>query len=386
MTGNQFGVPFEKEEYQARLNNVRKKMEEKSMELLMVRDPANIHYLTGYNTLGLSNFVLLLVSINCEPILFARQLECFLAYKTTNLHEIYPWQDHENPFLILKDILSQRQISTQHVGIEKTCRYFTVADYTRLSRILNDNTLDGSGIVESCRMIKSPSEIEYIRQAGVFSAIGMRAGMDAVKEGATENEVAGAVYNAMVSSGSEMPSGGPIVTGGWKSGIPHSNFFRLMLQQGDAILFEHGGVYNRYCAPLMRTAVIGPKFNPEIKKMYEVCKEALQAAINIIRPGVTSAEVDAACSQVIEQAGYYEYYKKRAGYSVGVGFQPSWMEAHIFDLKKGDTRELKAGMVFHIPPALRKYGEFGVGISETVAVTDSGCEVLTNYSNELNIK
>ena len=64
MTGNQFGVPFEKEEYQARLNNVRKKMEEKSMELLMVRDPANIHYLTGYNTLGLSNFVLLLVSIN----------------------------------------------------------------------------------------------------------------------------------------------------------------------------------------------------------------------------------------------------------------------------------------------------------------------------------
>jgi Xaa-Pro dipeptidase len=83
--------------------------------------------------------------------------------------------------------------------------------------------------------------------------------------------------------------------------------------------------------------------------------------------------------------GYYEYFKKRLGYSVGIGFPPGWGEGHIFDLKQDDPREIKAGMVFHIPPAMRVGNDWGFGLSETVVVTETGCEVLGGLSRELAV-
>ena len=118
-----------------------------------------------------------------------------------------------------------------------------------------------------------------------------------------------------------------------KSGIMHSNFRRLELKEGDAILFEFGGVYNRYAGALMRSAVIG-EVNDKIKRMNDVCAEGPQAAIDTIKPGVTSGEVDAACRKVIEKAGFFENYKKRIGYSIGSSYPPDWGEGHIIDLNK----------------------------------------------------
>ncbi|MBA7640227.1 Ectoine hydrolase [subsurface metagenome] len=154
------------------------------------------------------------------------------------------------------------------------------------------------------------------------------------------------------------------------------------MKEGDAILFELGGVYNRYTGALMRSAVLG-KANDKIKRMNEVCAEGLQAAIDSIRPGVTSGEVDEACRKVIEKAGFFENYKKRTGYSIGCSYPPDWGEGQIIDLKKDDPRVLEPGMVFHIPPALRVLNEYGVGVSETVVVTDHGCEVITNFDRKL---
>lgn len=144
-------------------------------------------------------------------------------------------------------------------------------------------------------MIKSPAEIEYIRKSTRFT----EAGMKSLAEGKTENEIAAKVFEAMIAAGSEFPSTAPIITGGWKSGIPHTTFHRLVLREGDAILFEIGGVYNRYTAALMRSAVIG-KGDPEINLMNDICSEAVQAAIDIIKPGVTSGEVDEACRGLLK--------------------------------------------------------------------------------------
>lgn len=383
MRGDQLGVPFTGEEYAVRLANVRREMARRGIDVLLLREPANVHYLTGYNTLGLSSFMVLFVTQDQEPKMVARYLETYIASKSSNVTEVRAWDDHENPFEVTREFLRQNNWLNKRIGLEKTCKYLPVSEYEKLIAALGVEVADGSGIVESSRLIKSQTEIEFIRKAAEFTAAGMRSGMEALGVGVSENQVAGAVYEAMASAGSENPSGGPIVTGGWKSGVPHSNFFRLKLQEGDAVLFEHGGAYNRYNAALMRTGVIGPKYDPEIKVMYDICVEALEAAIATIKPGVTSGEVDEACRGIIERAGYYDCFRKRTGYSIGVGYPPSWMEAHIFDLKKDDPRPLQAGMVFHIPPALRKYGQFGVGVSETVLVTETGCESLTQFPREL---
>ena len=117
--------------------------------------------------------------------------------------------------------------------------------------------------------------------------------------------------------------------------------------------------------------------------MYDACVEALEATLGAIRPGARSEEVQAACQEVIDRWGYEPNFRKRIGYSLGAGFAPGWGEGHIMDLKHHDSRELRPGMVFHVVPALRQYREYGVGLSETVAVTEKGSEVLTDFSRKL---
>ena len=151
------------------------------------------------------------------------------------------------------------------------------------------------------------------------------------------------------------------------------------------MIIEIGGDWHRYSAPLMRTAVVG-EASDEIRRMYDTCVEALEATMAAIKPGVRSEEVQTACQAVIDKRGYEPNFRKRSGYSVGVGCSPGWGEGHIMDIKHHDDRELKPGMVFHLVPALRQSWKFGVGLSETVTVTDSGIEVLTNYSRDLFVR
>ena len=109
--------------------------------------------------------------------------------------------------------------------------------------------------------------------------------------------------------------------------------------------------------------------------MAALCIEVLEATMAAIRPGATSAEVDRVGREMMTEAGFWENYRKRAGYSVGIGFS-SWVESGIASLKEDDPTVLRPGMCFHLPIALRLYGEAGVGFSETVLVTESGCEAL----------
>jgi Xaa-Pro dipeptidase len=89
---------------------------------------------------------------------------------------------------------------------------------------------------------------------------------------------------------------------------------------------------------------------------------------------------------VIDESGFEPNFRKRLGYSMGIGFAPGWGEGHFLHLSKGDPTVLEAGMVFHMPPALRVYSVVGVGCSETVAVTDEGVEVLTSFPRELAVR
>ena len=127
----------------------------------------------------------------------------------------------------------------------------------------------------------------------------------------------------------------------------------------------------------MRTVWIG-KTPQKAKDMMKACEEGLAAAIEEMRPGNTCAAVHAACQRVIDRSGFTENFRKRTGYGIGISFAPDWGEGHIISLFHNEKRELKPGMAFHMPPALRDYGKFAVGVSETAIITDNGCQTLSN--------
>jgi Xaa-Pro dipeptidase len=376
-------LPFAMAEYEQRLQALRGRMAERGVTTLLSFIPENVMYLTGYVTIGFSNFQALIIPASGKPLMFIREMEKLVAETTTWLDQFDIFADDEDPIERLAEVLEAHGWAGAGLAAEMNGGFVSPAMMRKIEARLG-GVMDGSGLVEAGRRIKSPAEIALMREACRFTEIGLRAAYDVITPGATENTVAAAAYAAMVGAGSDFSVTDPIVTSGWRSGVAHTTFSNRTLEAGDAVLLEFSGCRRRYFGPLMRSVVIGP-VAPEIQRMADVVIAALDATITAIKPGVTSGSVDAACRGPIEAAGFEAYFRKRTGYSVGCAYAPSWGEGHIISLRKDDPTVLEPGMVFHMPPALRMPRQYGVGFSETVVVTDTGCEVLTAFPRTLQL-
>ena len=174
---------------------------------------------------------------------------------------------------------------------------------------------------------------------------------------------------------------GPIVRSGPRSGVTHATAKRRVVRAGDPILMEIGAVYQRYCAPLLRTAVIG-KPSPRLRHLADVSLAAMDLLFANLSAGRTAGDVARAAMKAL--AGLDPEVRMRGyfGYAVGIGFPPSWVERSI-EIAEGRDDVLEAGMTFHLHRVLRVPGVVGVGFSETAVVTARGCELLTGHPREL---
>jgi len=369
-------------EYQTRLDALRSRMARRAIETLLVFAPENVCYLTGYETIGFSSFQTLVVRPDAV-VLLIREMERTVAETTCWIDQFETFGDAEDPGERLTGLLRRRGWLGAPVGIELEGGFVAAGAVDRLRAGLGA-VVDASGMVEAGRRIKSASEVALIRRACRVTEAGMAAALGAIRAGVTEDDVAAAAYGAMLGAGSDFFAGDPIVTSGWRSGVAHLTFGHRRLETGDTVLVELGGCLRRYFGPLMRSAVIAP-VRGEVHAMAATIIASLDAAIAAIRPGATSGDVDAACRTVLEDAGYEPYFRKRTGYSVGVGYAPDWGEGHIVSLRRDDPTPLVPGMVFHMPPALRVPRRYGLGWSETVLVTEGGCDVLTQFPRVLHV-
>ena len=259
-------------------------MAEKGLDALLQFSPSNLFYLTGYNTAGFNNWQCLVVPMKGNPVLVLRLLERPIALATSWTDSIETYQDHEEPEAAVARTLSDLGLSNASLGAEQTSPFLTVGSYNNLNGLVGGRLVDGTGIVESVRLIKSDLELDYFRRAARSTEAGMQAAVDAIAEGRTENDVAAASYEAMTATGGEFFCNSPIVTTGYKSGLAHTTYHRRTLERGDPVAIEIGATFNRYTSPLFRTAAVG-EASPDLRRMYEACTEALEAAIEVIKPG-----------------------------------------------------------------------------------------------------
>jgi Xaa-Pro dipeptidase len=378
-----FTLPFSPDEYQRRLEGTRRGMAARGVDLLLVTTPENVTYLTGYETIGYSSFLCLVVPADHDPALIVRDMELEIARSTTWLHDFATVADTEDPIARTRTVVSERARHAGGAGLEQSTPFLTPNTWLRLrgEALAARPVTDCSGLVEELRRVKSPAEIGYIRRASELAGSGMAAATAAATEGATENQVASAAFAAMVNGGSDFMAADPIVTSGPRARVAHTTFANRRLVDGDEVLVELGACQRRYFGALMRTLVVN-RPDQTCRRLEAVVREALEKAIAAIRPGATCGEVDAACRDTIEAAGFGHGFRKRTGYSIGVAYAPDWGEGHIASLQPGDGTVLEPGMVFHLPPAIR-LPDRCVGLSETVLVTDTGHEVLTSFPREL---
>lgn len=366
---------FPAAEYESRMARVRQVLAARGLDAAVFTGPENIFWLTGQQTPGYYTFQCLILPAAGEPLFLLRQLELTNFLRNSFLPAFETYGDGAAPAGLLLDALARLGLGRAHIAIEKGGWFLPIAFYEALTEALPHRPGDATGIVEELRRVKSPDELAAIERAVAQSDAGIRAGLAAIRIGATENDVVAAMMQAAIAAGAEYMGMEPLVSSGPRSGVPHATWRRRRLEAGDAIFLEMSGCADRYHSGLMRTAWLGEP--PRLARALEtVVLDALAAAIAAARPGRSCADVHRAAQAVIDDVGMTERYRKRSGYSLGVSFAPDWGEWQVLSLFDGIDIALEPGMCFHIPITLREYGAFTVGISESIAITGDGCRVL----------
>lgn len=376
-------LPFETSEYRTRVDAVQTEMATRGIDVLMLNHLENIYYLSGFRTIGYYSFMALFVPAEGEPLHLNRLIEKSTLQGTSWLGEVDLYPDTEEPIAAAVRVIKARGWENARIGIDKQAWYLTIADLEELTRRLPNATfVDGSMIVENIRLIKSPAEQAYSRLAGKAASEGMRSALDALKAGITEDDLMAAAYQGLFRSHSEYPGLPPLINAGDRYTMAHAMAEGHPVTDGDPVYFEVGASIKRYHAANLRIGHVGkaPKL---LHDLHDMCVRSFDAGLEKMRPGVPAEEVDHAARKVIDDAGYGSHFRHKAGYSIGVALPPDWSEARTMMLRGGEKRELRPGMVFHFLPAVFEYKEFGVGVSETVLITESGHEVLTNVEQKL---
>ena len=378
-------LAFPVEEYEARLAAVRQEMRERDVEVLVVQHPTNVLYLTGYQTFSPNFGECVVVPLEGDSTLLVPSPELGGALVHTWLDDRRGYVPDRSNTQYIADTLRDKGLASAKVGVEKRSHGLPARTYDGLVAALpKAGFVDGSGIVEAVKTVKSSREIEHIRAAAKTTEAGMAAAIDVAREGATDNDMAAAASEAIVAAGSEYMCLSPVVTSGRRSGILHSTHKRNRLETGDVVLLEMGGCIHRYSAPTMRTVFIGEP-PAEARRMAEACLTALDNVLSTIRAGVTADEVAQAGWEGMNMAGDGFVFHGNFGYAIGAGFPPTWAD-DTGAIMSGIDTVLRPGMVFHHPIALRRMGRYGTAFSETTVVTEDGCEVLTSSPREIVVR
>ena len=362
-------------------------MAENGLDALLVRGPENITYLSGYETPGYYKYHCVIVPKDGEPVFVVRDFEWINTPEfawSTRIAKVFDW-DH--PPSVTVNVLQQLGLdSGKRIGVEKQGFFYTVDEHETLCTELADNSfVDATSILWNARMIKSAEEIEIMRTSAHLVDLAMKAGWDATRPGASGDEISGIVNKTLFENGGEYMGLPPFVLAGERSCLPHQTGGANRLAEDDLMYFEISASKHRYTAALMRTIFVG-KPKDEWVRAAEACIGAVEAALETIKPGATPHQADTAARAVTRKAGFGDYHRNRLGYSIGISYPPDWGEGEIISLRQDEHRPFVPGMTFHMPPLCLKYREYGIGFSESIVVTQTGCERLSKLSREVIIK
>jgi Xaa-Pro aminopeptidase len=363
-------------DYIARLSKIERHLETSGLDAFLVTHLANVRYLCGF-------------SGSSGVLAFAYGKWVFFTdgrYTTQARIEVKGATvvvGRAAPLIVATGWLAEsieRSRTLVRIGIES--EHTTVAMKSRMEAELHRlipkpklRLIPTSEVVEQFRIRKGAEEVRLIRAAvelasGIFPKL-----QRAIREGVTENEVAGRLDHLARSAGAEKMSFETIVAAGPRSALPHARPSRNKIGKGFVVL-DYGVILGGYCSDMTRTVCVG-RPSKAARNLYSAVLDAQLAGISAVRAGVQAQEVDAAARNVLKGHKLDRYFTHSLGHGVGI-------EIHEAPrLAKGQTQTLEAGMVVTIEPGVYIPDRGGVRIEDMVLVTANGCEVLTPTPKEL---
>ncbi|MFO0995430.1 MAG: Xaa-Pro peptidase family protein [Alphaproteobacteria bacterium] len=386
---------FERAEFAARLAAVKKEMARRGIDVLLLSEPSNQNYLTGYNAYSFYTPQLVIVAASHdEPIWVGRFMDRVSAVMTTYLAEDnlrgYPDRYVQSatlsPYDYMADIVKEVGGETSKIGVEMGGYYYSARAHADLVRALpRAQFVDADLLVNWIRIVKSRAELSIMRQAGRIADAMMKRAVDMIAPGVRECDIAAAVYHQMMAGtpefGGSYTCAPPHLCVGERAIAPHAAWTDERLPASTTLNLELYGVRHRYQVNISRSIAVG-KPSPAYQKLGEIAAEVLDAGLESVRPGRTCAEVAESFRQALARHGLEK--EARLGYSIGVGFPPAVGE-RTASLRKGDETVLRPGMCFHMMPGLW-LDDVGITITQSFAVTENGHEALTATPRTLFVK
>ncbi len=385
---------FEKEEYEIRISKVRKSMDEKNIEVLIVTDPSNMAWLTGYDGWSFYVHQCVVLSLEREPFWYGRGMDANGAKLTVFMqHENiigypddYVQNPEKHPMDYLSEILTEKNWAQKTIGVEKDNYYFSASCLESLQRnLVQANFVDSTGLVNWQRTVKSPRELEFIRKAARIVEKMHERIFEVMEPGMHKNDLVAEIYHSGIKgaedAGGDYAAIVPMTPTGADASAPHLTWDDQPIPNNSGTFFEIAGCYRRYHCPLSRTIYLGqpPQKYLDVEKAV---LEGIEAGLEAAKPGNFAEDIEAAWRKTISKYGYEK--ESRCGYAIGLSYPPDWGERTV-SFRKGDKTVLEPNMTFHFMPALW-FDDWGLETTESIVITDSGVETLANVPRKLFVK
>ena len=376
----QSALPFTRDEYDGRLEAVRREMRARSADLVLLDEAEHLCYVTGFDR-SATRYQFCVVPLEGEPTVFLRSLDEPSFLERSWVKSYVTFADWEDPVETLARVLTERGWASKRIGLELDSNYLSVQRWEEIRRALPGAAfVDFGGVLRRLRLKKSPAEIGLLRQAARIADQAIVVAADAAGEGKSERDAAAAASRVFVELGADSGRAG-VITSGARSGSLHGVLGDHRLQVGDILHMELVPQVRGYSARIMRPTVIGTP-SPARAEAARRLIEIQDRQIDAMKPGAVARDVDRICREGVLAAKLRDRYDNATGYTLGyyAPWSPRTSDFTRLFIPTADW-VVEAGMVFHMYVSAE-----GFAFSETVVVTPSGAERLTQAERALFVR
>ena len=385
---------FPRLEFDQRIDKTRKAMAQAGVDLLVVSDPSNMAWLSGYDGWSFYTHQAVLVSMQGELVWWGRSMDALGAKRTAIMSDeniigyddVYVQNPNQHPMESLVKLLFERGWQNLAIGLEMDNYYFSAAAYqSLLAGLPNAIFKDTTGLVNWQRAIKSKTEIIYMRRAARIVEKMHAMIVEKAEPGMRKNDLVAEIYHTAISGvdgyWGDYPAIVPMAPSGMDATAPHLTWDDTPLKQDECTFFEIAGAHKRYQCPQSRTLYLGKPPQKYVDAERAVL-EAIDAGLEKAKPGNRCEDIANAFNQRLNKLGFEK--ESRCGYAIGISYPPDWGE-RTMSFRRGDMSVLKPGMTFHFMPALW-LDDGGLEITEPILITEQSHECLCTTPRQMTVK
>jgi ectoine hydrolase len=387
---------FFRDEFASRLAQTRTAMQKRGLDLLIVTDPSNMNWLTGYDGWSFYVHQCVILGLDGEPFWYGRGQDANGALRTCFMDpaNIIGYPDHyvqsteRHPMDYLSAWLIDHGMGKGTIGVEMDNYWFTAAAFASLTQHLPNATFsNANALVNWERAVKSEAELNYMRQAGRIVGRMHERIFEKVEPGLRKCDLVAEIYDAALRYDPEIGAGGdypalvPLLPSGPDAAAPHLTWDDQPMRAGEGTFFEIAGVVHRYHCPLSRTVFLGKPTQTFLDAEKAVI-EGMDAGLEAAKEGNLCEDVANAFFRVLKKYGITK--DNRTGYPIGVSYPPDWGE-RTFSLRPGDKTVLRENMTLHFMTGLWME-DWGFEITESIRITRTGHECLADVPRKMVVK